>query len=97
MSYDAWLTTPPEPSELPLPGDPFYPRCGRCGAFLTREPERTEPGEQTDPCDGELHGGMDLTLCGRPRAHDPHPFTAHTWSENHRACKRCGHDNTEIS
>jgi hypothetical protein len=38
-SLDRWLTTQPDPPGIPLPGDPCYPTCGECGAFLVRDPD----------------------------------------------------------
>ena len=91
--YDAWLTTQPEPAELPLPGDPSWPRCS-CGAFLRRDPDSVSSGELATRCDGQLH--PDVSECGHVRAHRVHIYTVHTWSTLHRRCTRCGHANTEI-
>jgi ribosomal protein S27AE len=89
--FDAWLTTQPEEPDILVPGDEGYPRCSQCGAFLKREPDRTEPGELHEHCDGGLH--PDVTTCGDTRGHAPHEFTAHAWEELHRTCARCGHGN----
>jgi len=92
--FDAWLTTQPEEPDILVPGDEGYPRCGGCGKFLKREPDRTEPGELREHCDGELH--PDMTECGSTRKHEPHEFTARGWGEQHRTCKGCEHDNITI-
>jgi hypothetical protein len=98
--FDAWLTTPPEEPDILIPGDPGYPRCGRCGRFLKREPESVTTGELREHCDGipALHAQRVLldAACGTFREHAPHEFTTHGWDEQHRTCKGCGHDNITI-
>lgn len=85
--FDAWLTTQPEAPDIPSPGDEFYPRCGKCGAFLKRDEFATITGEKTMPCDGkrsrltkcdgrtvEWDLGFPWTTCGRQEDHEPHEF-----------------------
>jgi hypothetical protein len=103
-SLDHYLTTAPEPPEIPLPGDEGYPRCGACGAFLRRDAiDRSEYKEYADRCDGQPDpGGMWGPACGKPRAHKAHPYTVWAWEEIHRTCRnhrlawRCRHDNVEV-
>lgn len=95
-ALDAWLTrSPPDGEELPLPGEPGYPYCSSCGAFLTREPATREPRELTEPCDG--NADFYDPPCGETPAHKPHTFVAHAWEILHRPCTKCGHDNTEVA
>ena len=93
--YDAWRTTQPDAPDLPLPGDPAYPSCGACGAFLRRDADRID-GKTTEAlCDGRA--GDYVAECGRAASHEPHFFVAHAWGEQHRTCARCGKDNIEVS
>ena len=46
---DAWLTRGPWDEE-----EPPAPRCGRCGGFLRRTADRTEPWEDGIDCDGTV-------------------------------------------
>jgi hypothetical protein len=93
-ALDRWLTTPPEPIELPLPGDEDYPRC-TCGRFLKRDPERTEARAHELPCTGVLHE-WGYTDCDRDQPHAPHTAVLAAWDEAHRTCRACGHDNIEV-
>ena len=67
--FDAWLTTPPEQPDIPMPGEPFYPRCD-CGAFLKREPNGMKYIDYPDPDTGEVMHVSEIELrecakCGK--------------------------------
>ena len=97
--FDQWLTTQPEPVELPMPGEPGYPVCSQCGAFLRRDPDpgRTECGERWEDCNGQLGmNGLFPAECGKFVEHPAHRFIVAAWNLFHRVCKRCGHDNVEV-
>ncbi len=98
--YDQWLTTDPFGDYEPLmPGDPDWPRCSNCGAWLKLEPNFTEGKETTETCDGKWSGGIAWSyppICGNETEHSPHEFVDQAWGELHRICKKCGHDNIEI-
>jgi hypothetical protein len=93
-SLDRWLTTPP--GEY----DPEYmtpPHCGECGGFLKMEPERVEPGEDVEQCQGEPEPeGYYGAECGSWTQHAPHSFTVNAWVTEYRTCTRCGHVNTSV-
>jgi hypothetical protein len=46
---DAWLTREPDYEGQ----EAVQPRCGACGGFLSFRAERSEPWEDTEPCDGQ--------------------------------------------
>lgn len=105
-SLDHWLTTIPEPQDLPMPGEPNYPACGRCGAFLRRNPDegRTTVVEYQHSCLGYGPEADPLAQlqgwepdCGLGTTdHAPHVYTYHVSEIAHRLCKKCGHDNEEV-
>jgi hypothetical protein len=79
--------------------DELTPReCFQCGTELSPAPDREVPKEQTEHCDGQLHGEMEWTECGKARAHDPHDPVIAAWMELHFICTNpeCQHDNVEV-
>jgi hypothetical protein len=104
---DAYLTREPNYPEQSVPGDPDWPRCAACGAFLkgAYDPDADEFEEVTESCpglDGADHDATRLLLegpvvqCGSLKSHAPHQFTAHAAVIHHRTCAKCGADNTEV-
>jgi hypothetical protein len=87
-SLDRWLTTDPYADYEPPP----QPRCTECGGFLTTEPERTEPWQHVEQCNGE--GETDWGAeCGSWAKHAPHTWTVDAGVTEYRTCKRCGATN----
>ena len=97
--YDAYVTAgPPDPPEIPLPGDPHYPTCSDCGCWLKRDwdPALDQYGELEERCNGFHNGDETAPNCGGVRPHEAHTFVTHAWVVHHRICKHCGHDNVEV-
>ena len=93
--YDAWLTREPEYDEPPMPGNPGYPRCARCGGWLKLEPESVETWEQTETCEDREDGWYD-PLCGERSPHPAHQVVVAAGTTEHRTCKCCGERQTVI-
>jgi hypothetical protein len=77
-------------------------RC-TCGAFLCREPDRREPAQDMQTCDGKWHDMhtdppapvLTWPACGRITQHEAHEYPAFECAILHRKCTRCGRDNME--
>lgn len=79
----------------------WRPKCTRCGGFLTLHPTSTEPWEEFQSCDGQLHEGEWGSFYGigeyecPQQIHEPHKVLMMAGTLEYRTCKRCGHVNKE--
>lgn len=89
-AYDAWVTREPD-----YPEEPVNPHCPNCGGFLTIQPERSEPFENTEYCDAVIDADYGA-VCGSWTAHEPHTFPVGGGVTEYRTCKRCGQVNTWV-
>jgi hypothetical protein len=93
--YDAWLTTPPEYDEIPIPGDPEYPTCER-GHFLPLNPDWVVTNTVLTECLGQGKGAAPLAQemgwipdCPKLRDHSIHKWTQPVSETEYRVCSRC--------
>jgi len=93
--YDQWATREPPWSNAPDYTWEMQPHCQVCGCWLKLQPDKVTFEEDTEHCDGVVHGELGAALCGKSTNHGPHDFVVWGWSISHRRCRRCGYVNEE--